>query len=107
MFKPFVPAKTLKACALIGLHLMPAESASVSSGRESLDVGDAWRCGCPKSPDWESDVESWTESEGTFFSPVQCGHNVEKPCSECVGALLVRRKDCLSSWKIGNLRGSL
>ena len=41
----------------------------------SLAVGDAWRLGCPKSPDWDSDVESWTVSEGT--SSEQCEHNVE------------------------------
>ena len=39
-FIPFVPAETLKACALICLHL-------VAAGRrcqvESLDLGDAWR----------------------------------------------------------------
>ena len=29
----------------------------------------------PKKPDWDSDVESWTESEGTSSS--ECEHNVE------------------------------
>ena len=35
-----------------------------------------WRYGCPKSPDWDSDVESWTESEGSSASE-QCEHDVE------------------------------
>ena len=34
-----------------------------------------WRYGYPKSPDWDGNVESWTESEGT--SSEQCEHNVE------------------------------
>ena len=37
VFEPFVPAETLKACALIGLHLMAAESASGSSVSQSPD----------------------------------------------------------------------
>ena len=67
-FRPLVPAETLRACALIGLHLRAAESASASSGSQSHDLGGAWRCGCPKSLDWDRDVESWTESEGTSSS---------------------------------------
>ena len=39
-------------------------------------LGDMWRYGCPKSPDWDGDVESWTESEGTSSSE-QCEHSVE------------------------------
>ena len=46
-----------------------------SSGGQSPDLGDMWKYGCPTSPDWDSDVESWTESEGT--SSEQCEHNVE------------------------------
>ena len=60
-FEPFVSADTLKACALIG---------------PSPDSGDMWKYGCPGSPDWDSDVESGTESEGTSSSE-QCEHNVE------------------------------
>ena len=37
VLKPFVPAETLKACALIGLHLMAAESAFGSSAGQSPD----------------------------------------------------------------------
>ena len=35
-----------------------------------------WRDGSPKSPDWDSEVESWTGSEGTSSSE-QCERNVE------------------------------
>ena len=56
---PFVSVETLKACALIGLHL--------SSGCQSPDLGDRWKYGCPEGPDWEGDVESWTSSERHLF----------------------------------------
>ena len=55
VIKPFVPAETLKACALIGLHLMAAESASGTCGSQSPDLRDMWRYGCTISPDWDSD----------------------------------------------------
>ena len=72
---PFVSAETLKACALIGLHLLAAGEDG-SSCSQSPDLGDMWRYGCPKSPDWDGNVELWTESEGTSSSG-QCEHNVE------------------------------
>ena len=37
---PFVSAETLKACALIGLHLLSAEGEAGSSGSQSPDLGD-------------------------------------------------------------------
>ena len=46
---PYVFAETLKACALIGLHLLAAEGEEGSSGGQSLDLGDMWRHGCPVS----------------------------------------------------------
>ena len=74
---PFVSAETLKAGALIGLHLLAAGGENGSSGCQSPDFGDMWRYGYPKSPDWDGNVESWTESEGA--SSEQCEHNVESP----------------------------
>ena len=38
---PFVSAETLKACALIGLHLVAAEGEAGSSGSPSPDSGDS------------------------------------------------------------------
>ena len=88
---PLVFAETLKACARIGLHLLAAEdeagdgSAVLGTKRahstrvgwcapsrvRSPELGGVWKYGCPKSPDWGSDVESWTESERTCSSE-QC-----------------------------------
>ena len=85
---PFVSAETLIVCALIGLHLLAADYQAGSSGSQSPDLGDAWKYGCPKSPDWEGDVELGTGSEGTSSSE-QCEHNVER-CAECYGARPVR-----------------
>ena len=51
---PCVSAETLKACALIGLHLLAADHEVGSSGSQSIDLGDMWEYGCPKSPIWSS-----------------------------------------------------
>ena len=72
---PFVSAETLKACALIDLHLLAADHEAGSSGSQSPDLGDMWKYSCPKSRGWEGDVESWTGSEDT--SSEQCEHNAE------------------------------
>ena len=37
---PVVSAEMLKACALIGLHLLAAEGEAGSSGSQSHDLGD-------------------------------------------------------------------
>ena len=65
---PFVSAETLKACALIGLHLWAAVHEAGSSGSQCPDLGDMWKYSCPKSRGWEGDVESWTGSEDTSSS---------------------------------------
>ena len=40
---PCVSAETLKACALIGVHLLAADYEVGSSGSQSLDLGDTWK----------------------------------------------------------------
>ena len=85
--RPFVPTETLRASALIGLHLMAAESASVSSGGQSPDLGDMERCGCPKSPDWDCDVVLWTESD-CASSWEQYEHNFESQSGEKMSLFL-------------------
>ena len=40
LFGPCISAEIVKACALIGLHMMAVENA----------FRDMWRCGCPKKP---------------------------------------------------------
>ena len=42
---PCLSAETLKACALVGLHLLAAEGEDGSGGSQSPDLGDMWRCG--------------------------------------------------------------
>ena len=44
----YVSAETLKACALIGLHLLAADYEMGSSGGQSPDLGDMWKYGRPK-----------------------------------------------------------
>ena len=61
--------------ALFIPHLMAADYEVGSGGSHSPDLGDMWRYGYPKSPDWDGNVGSWTESEGTSSSE-QCEHNV-------------------------------
>ena len=79
-FKPFVPAETLKACALIGLHLMAAGEVG-SSGSQSPDVGDMGRHGCPKSPGW---ISSCSTSETSLGCEVY-EHNNECQAIEVIG----------------------
>ena len=83
-FKLVVPAKTLKACAVTGPHLLAAEGEAGSSGSQSPDLGDMWRYGCPKSSDWDAGVEPRTESDGTSSSE-QCEHNVESLALNAMG----------------------
>ena len=73
---PFVSVETLEACALIGQHLLAAGNDAGFRGSQSLELGDVWNYSCPRSPDWDGDVESWTASEGTSLSE-QCEDNVE------------------------------
>ena len=105
-FNPSVPAETHKACALIGLHLLAAGGVSGSSGSQSPDLGVVWRYGCPKSPDWDSDGESWSESEGTSSSEL-CEHKCRKHCSACHRAKLVRRKGVPFPGGLGTCEGGL
>ena len=54
-----------------------------SSGSQSPDLGDAWRTGCPRSPDWDTDAYSWTESEGASSELRE--HDVESRALRVVG----------------------
>ena len=53
---PCLSAETLESCALIGLHLLAADSEMGSSSSQSPDLGDMWKYGCPKKPDLEQSV---------------------------------------------------
>ena len=60
---PCVSTETLKACALIGPHFLAAEGEAGSSGSQSPDLGDMWRQGCSKSPEW---ISSCSASEASL-----------------------------------------
>ena len=44
-------------------HCDVDESTSMSSGSLSPDFGGMWRNGCPKSPDWDSDIDIGPEGD--------------------------------------------
>ena len=52
-FGPSIPAETVKACALIGLHMMAEENALRSDKDSSRDLGEMWKYGCPKKSGFE------------------------------------------------------
>ena len=58
-----ISAETVKACALIGLHMTAEECAPRSDSDSSPGFGDMWRCGCPKSNVWGSNGVEWAGSE--------------------------------------------
>ena len=53
-FGPCISAETVKACALIGLHMMAEENA-IRTGILHFDRAEMWNYGCPKSPVWSDD----------------------------------------------------
>ena len=103
-FEPFVSAETLEACALIVLHWMAAEGESGSSGSQSLDLGDLWRHVCPKSSDWNSDGESWSESEGLSSSHFR-EHIVESLAVNVIGQNWSGEKVSLFPGGLGTCEG--
>ena len=80
----FVSAETLKVCALVGVHLLAAVGGAGSCGSPSFDLGHMWRYGCPESPDWDGDGESWSEScEGCLV--VGSDHGPQAEVAQGVG----------------------
>ena len=61
---PFVSSETLKACALIGLHLLAAEGEASSRVSQSPALRDMSRQGCPKSREWVSSCSARETSFG-------------------------------------------
>ena len=94
-FRPFVSAEALNACALIGLHLLAAEGEAGSSGSQSRDLGDMWRYGCRKSPEWISSCSA----SGTSLGCEVYGHNNECRAIEVIG----QARWCRSFSRIGSL----
>ena len=83
-FGSCVPVETLRACALIGLHMMAAGGASLSNSAFLVIYEICGDMVAEKSPDWNSDVDDWTESEG-LSSFEERGHNVESLARELIG----------------------
>ena len=102
-FKPLDSAETFKACALFGLYLL-AEAGS--SGSQSLDLRDMWRYGCPKkSPEWDSDDELWSDSEG--LSSSDFASTTWRALLSMLWCMTSQAKSGPFSWRIGNFRGWL
>ena len=93
--KPFVSTETLKACALVGLQLLV------------LTLETCGENGCPKSSDWDSDVESWTEGEGTSSSEL-CEYAVENTTLHVIGQIWSGEKESilLEDWELARMTWS-
>ena len=103
-FNPFVPAETLKACALIGPHLMAAggdSGTSSSCGVSSLELGGVPGLSDPRLPLWKEDVSC-------FGNEITLGYEVYQHNNEC-RAIEVVRQDWssevvalfLEDWELG------
>ena len=60
---------SVKSCALIGLQMMAEENALRSDRDSSLDLGEMWNYGCPKSLVWSDD--GLEEERGEDTSPAE------------------------------------
>ena len=70
-------------------------------------IQETWRYGCPKSPDWESDVDSWTESEGISSSEL-CERNDESLLCILLGKTGAAKKISflLEDWELARVAWS-
>ena len=98
-FKPFVPAETLKACALVGLHPMAAAGESGSSGSPCPDLGDMWRHGL-----------AWTHGMLNRKIPhrtlQETSHHSRRQSS--IGEeITYRQTDCLDDLRLFKIRGDI
>ena len=99
---PCIPAETVKACALIGLHMMAEENALRLDGDSCPKLRDMWRYGCPKSPVWSSVGDEWARSEGTSsFEDYE--HNVDNLALEVVGQIGQVVSPFLEDWELGRV----
>ena len=60
-----------------------------SSGSLSPDLEEMWRYGCPKSPDFDSDIEVGTEEEASEYAMRNWRHAIDGHFCESIRALLV------------------
>ena len=81
---PSISAETVKACALIGLHMVAEEDALRSVRDTFPGLGEMWKYGCPKSPVWSGDGYEGERSESTSTLEYY-EHNVDNLATEVVG----------------------
>ena len=95
------PAQRLKACAVIHLHFLAAEGEAGSVGSQSHDLGDVWRYGCPKSPEW---ISLCSASETSLGCEVY-EHNNECRATEVIGQDWSREVVALflEDWELGRV----
>ena len=104
--EPFVCAEALKACALIGPHLLSAEEEVGSSGCQSLDVERHVRYGCPKKRclgQWRWAMDGKRRHFFIWAVRTQRG----KFCSVWYGARPVRSRDSSLPGRLGTCEVAL
>ena len=78
------PCVSSEHVPLTGLQMMAEEIALRSDSDSSPDLGDMWKCGCPKKPCvWNSNGVEWAGSEGTSSYE----HNVGNLALEVFGQI--------------------
>ena len=76
-FGPCISAETVKARAVIGLHMMDVEIALRSDSDPSPDLGDMWRYGCPST----SPLDSYEHKVGNLALEV-VGQSMDFFCQD-------------------------
>ena len=82
------------------------ENISMSSGSLSLAFEDMWRNGCTESPDWDSDIDMWTEGEEISEDDTRSLQQVWRgPCWEGLRPCLdprdvLRMRTTASRWNV-------
>ena len=83
------------------LHLLAADFEVGSSGSQSPDSGDMWKCGCPKSPIWTSpcsgSVTSSDDEDVGTSNECRAIEVIGQDWSSEVGALF------LEDWQLGRV----
>ena len=103
-FVPVSSTETVKACALIGLHIMTEENALRSDRDSSPDLGEIGKCGCPKSPVLTDD--GLEEERGADTSSVECYElDVDDLAIEVVGQNRTSEviSPFLEDWEVGRV----
>ena len=87
------------------------DDASMSSGSFVPDLGDVWRYGCPRSLDWDSDIDVRSDDEEVSeYVMVNLRHVLEGSLWESVRAFLVLddvlcMRTTAGKWNVAGLYG--